>query len=146
MHAYLTLPGSSLLHSFPIFSYIGFSPDTVKDLKSTSLTYNEEANIRYLCNTTSNENINNEFKTLILIPADNAFIPPESEPYPEKYSNNNKNLISNIQTRPMSHSDAAPNIPGRPVSYSSAATQFTSAPQNPSRHQAHTMDFRGKGS
>ena len=77
MHAYLTLPGSSLMHPFPIFRYRIFSPDTIKDLKSTSLTYNEAANARYLCNATSDEKIYNEVKTLLLTLTDNALIPPE---------------------------------------------------------------------
>ena len=77
MNAYLTLPGSSLVHPLPIFSYRGFSPNTIKDLKSTSLTYNEAANARYLCNATSDKKIYNEVKTLLLTLTDNALIPPE---------------------------------------------------------------------
>ena len=80
MNAYLTLPGSSLVHPLPIFSYRGFSPDTIKDLKSTSLTYNEVSNVRFLYNTTSKNKLDNEVKTLLLTPTENALIPPESEP------------------------------------------------------------------
>ena len=79
IHAYLTLPGLSLLHPFPIFSYIGFSPDDIKNLENTSLTYNEVANIRYLCNITSDNRLDNQFMTLLLTTTYSTLIPPESE-------------------------------------------------------------------
>ena len=57
MHTYLALPGSSILHPFPIFRYRGLSLDTIKELKSNSLTYNESSNARYLCNITADDKL-----------------------------------------------------------------------------------------
>ena len=101
MCAYLALPGSSLLHPFPIFICIRFSPDIVKELKSTSLNYIEAANIRYLCNTTSYDKLDNQVKSLLLTSTDNTSTPPVSEPYPAKDPNNNNPPNPNIQACPM---------------------------------------------
>ena len=83
MNTYPTLPGSSLLHPFPIFSYRGLYTDNVKELKSTSLTYNEAVNARYLCSNTSDNKLENEVETLPLNITDNASI-PQNKNIPQK--------------------------------------------------------------
>ena len=101
MCAYLALPGSSLLHPFPIFICIRFSPDIVKELKSTSLNYIEAANIRYLCNTTSYDKLDNQVKSLLLTSTDNT----STKNWPQTSSQIYGAFASGVNVYLNSHSD-----------------------------------------
>mmetsp|Transcript_24689 Transcript_24689/g.72246 ORF Transcript_24689/g.72246 Transcript_24689/m.72246 type:complete len:130 (+) Transcript_24689:3020-3409(+) len=49
-HAYLSLPGTHLVHPFPLFNCRYLSADLLDRLESIHLTYDEAAKLRYLCN------------------------------------------------------------------------------------------------
>ena len=66
-HAHPTLPVSKLLHPFPIFFYKVFAQETTKKLSKSLINYNEAATVRYICNSTHKENMEEEVKKLIII-------------------------------------------------------------------------------
>ena len=50
-HAYLTLPGSFIVHPFLLFCYKDFSQDIIKKMKLIPITEQEAENTRCLINT-----------------------------------------------------------------------------------------------
>ena len=51
-HDYLILPGSHIVHPFLLFCYICFSDGTIQNLQQNLVSLEEGANIRSLCSTT----------------------------------------------------------------------------------------------
>ena len=45
-HPYLTLPGSHIIHPFPLFRYKGFTEETIAKLNQLSINHDEDAKIR----------------------------------------------------------------------------------------------------
>ena len=75
-HAYLTLPGSGLIHPFPVFKYKVFATDTITKLKETSLTYNKSTNIRYTSKNIQEYTMEEEVKILLLVSQETNCPPP----------------------------------------------------------------------
>ena len=67
-HAYLTLPGSFIIHPFPLFCYKYLSQDTIKKLKLASITAQESATGRCLINTSPLKGKEYEIPSLLDLP------------------------------------------------------------------------------
>ena len=71
-HAYLILPGSFILHPFPLFCYYDFSQENINKPKQTPVMAEEAARVRVLCNTSHSEGPEEESLCILALPLRNT--------------------------------------------------------------------------
>ena len=83
-HAHLMLSGSHIVHALPLFCYKEFSDGTIQKLQQTLVRLEERANTGSLCNTTPQDQMEDEVKNLLILDPDNSNPTTNSKALPLK--------------------------------------------------------------